>query len=108
AAMGTLIARRLFALRTQPYKVIALDCDNTLWRGLCGEAGASGISITPQHQALQRFMLDQLQAGKLLCMCSKNNEEDVLQVFRERPEMLLEREHCPATTLHLPDKITST
>jgi FkbH-like protein len=100
AAMGTLIARRLFTLRTQPYKVIALDCDNTLWRGICGEDGPRGISITPQHQALQRFMLDQLQAGKLLCLCSKNNEEDVIQVFRDRPEMLLKPEHFAVTRIN--------
>jgi FkbH-like protein len=100
AATGTLIARRLFALRTQPYKVIALDCDNTLWRGICGEDGPRGISIELGHQALQRFMLDQLQAGKLLCLCSKNNEEDVLQVFRERAEMLLKPEHFAATRIN--------
>ena len=99
AAIGTLIARRLFALRTQPFKVIALDCDHTLWRGICGEDGPRGISIEPKHQALQRFMLNQQQAGKLLCLCSKNNEEDVLQVFRERPEMLLKPEHFAATRI---------
>ncbi|HET6976590.1 MAG TPA: amino acid adenylation domain-containing protein [Pyrinomonadaceae bacterium] len=99
-AIGTLIARRIFALRTQPYKVIALDCDQTLWRGICGEDGPHGIAIEPKHQALQRFMLDQLQAGKLLCLCSKNNEDDVLQVFHERPEMLLKPEHFAATRIN--------
>jgi len=100
AAMGTLIARRIFALHNRPFKVIALDCDNTLWRGICGEDGAGGVAIGPSHQALQRFMLDQLKSGKLLCLCSKNNEEDVFQVFQQRPEMLLKPEHFAATRIN--------
>ena len=42
-----------------PFKVIALDCDNTLWRGICGEDGPRGIAIDPPYRALQRFMVDQ-------------------------------------------------
>jgi len=36
-ALGTMIARRMYALRRPPYKVIVLDCDQTLWTGICGE-----------------------------------------------------------------------
>src|SRR5271165_4754378 len=35
-ALGTILARRIFALTTLPYKVIVLDCDNTLWKGIVG------------------------------------------------------------------------
>src|SRR3954453_1536961 len=34
-AVGTMLVRHMFALIRQPYKVIALDCDNTLWAGIC-------------------------------------------------------------------------
>jgi FkbH-like protein/FkbM family methyltransferase len=93
AAIGTAIARTIFNLRRNPFKVIALDCDNTLWKGVCGEDGSSGIELTPPYLALQRFMITQMKAGMLLCLCSKNNENDALAVFDQRGDMLLRREH---------------
>ena len=89
AAMATLLVRRLHALRRNPYKVIALDCDNTLWEGVCGEQGAEGVRIGPGFQALQQFMVEQKKQGMLLCLASKNSEEDVKRVFDRREEMVL-------------------
>jgi FkbH-like protein len=100
AALGTTVARMIFALRTTPYKVIALDCDHTLWQGVCGEDGALGVQLTEQHLALQRFLVGQQQAGMLLCLCSKNNPEDVFEVFRRRPEMPLKLDHVVAWRLN--------
>ena len=37
--MATAIARRIHAIKSPPYKVVALDCDNTLWKGVVGEDG---------------------------------------------------------------------
>jgi HAD superfamily phosphatase (TIGR01681 family) len=93
AALGTVVSRQIMALRRRPYKVIVLDCDETLWKGVCGEAGPAGIHITEGHRALQRFMVKQQQAGMLLCVCSKNNEEDVEAVFAAHAEMPLQKEH---------------
>ena len=47
---------------------------------------------TPPRRALQEFMAAQRAAGMLLCLCSKNNEEDVLETFRAHPEMPLRLE----------------
>ncbi|MBE9069778.1 HAD-IIIC family phosphatase [Leptolyngbya cf. ectocarpi LEGE 11479] len=93
AALGTTIARMVYALKREPYKVIALDCDRTLWRGICGEDGPMGIAVDKPFQALQSFMVRCSQAGFLLCLCSKNVEEDVWQVFDQRDDMPLGREH---------------
>lgn len=93
AAMGAAIARRVHALKAPPFKVIALDCDNTLWQGICGEGGSAGVVVTPGHAALQRFMLERLNEGFLLALNSKNNPEDVWEVFANHPEMVLKREH---------------
>ena len=38
-------------------------------------------------------MIRQSEAGMLLCLCSKNNEADVFEVFDQRAEMLLNREY---------------
>lgn len=88
-ALGTIIARRIYAIKSAPHKVIILDCDNTIWKGIVGEDGVNGIQLSPAHQALQTFMIDQQEAGILLCLCSKNNEADVIEVFEKRSDMLL-------------------
>ena len=93
AALGTALSRAVFGIGAPLVKVIVLDCDNTLWQGLCGEDGASGIVISPGFRRLQEFMLAQMQAGVLLALCSKNQEADVLAVFEQRPDMILRREH---------------
>jgi FkbH-like protein len=92
-ALSTIIARKFHALRRAPHKVIVLDCDHTLWSGVCGEDGASGIQLDPPRIGLQEFMRAQRDAGKLLAICSKNNEEDVREVFETRSEMPLRPEH---------------
>jgi len=92
-ALATIAARRIRALRVTPYKVIVLDCDETLWSGICGEDGPDGIRVDAPRRALQRFMAAQHDAGMLLCLCSKNNEEDVLETFRLNPGMPLQLEH---------------
>ena len=93
AAMGTEIARKICAIKKQPFKVIVLDCDNTLWKGICGEQGAFGIEITEPYRQLQQFMLQRYEEGVLLAICSKNNENDVFEVFDKNPEMILEKKH---------------
>jgi amino acid adenylation domain-containing protein/FkbH-like protein/thioester reductase-like protein len=92
-AVATLMARRVATLTKPPCKVIAVDCDNTLWRGVCGEDGATGIQLTAEHIALQEMLVRQHDAGVLLCLCSKNNPEDVEAVFKANPQMPLREEH---------------
>ena len=93
AAMGTWIARRICAWGRQPFKVIVLDCDNTLWKGVCGEDGAMGITVDSNFTALQTLLVEKSQSGMLLALCSKNNEQDVWEVFEKNPRMLLKKEH---------------
>ncbi len=96
AALGTMIARKLHALRTTPFKVAALDCDDTLWKGVCGEDGPEGVVLDAPRRVLQQFMVAQRDAGMLLCLASKNNENDVLATFAAHPEMPLRPEHFVA------------
>jgi len=73
----------------RPRKVVVLDCDNTLWAGVCGEDGPRGVEIGPGRRAVQEFMRDQRAQGKLLCLCSRNEGADVRAVFAEHPDMVL-------------------
>ena len=92
-AMATAIARKIHAIVAPPYKVIALDCDDTLWRGICGEDGPEGVLLDEPRRALQEFMADRRAAGMLLALCTKNNEEDVEETFAAHPEMPLRLAH---------------
>ena len=67
-------------------KVIILDCDNTLWKGVLGEDGIENIKCDKNKEGIlfyhfQKFLLEKKQEGFLLCLCSKNNESDVKQAF---------------------------
>lgn len=100
AALATMIARQVHLLEAMPYKVIALDCDNTLWRGICGEDGPEGVVVDAGARALQEFMLAQREAGTLLCICSRNNEEDVVETFRVHADMPLRWEDFSARRIN--------
>ena len=96
STLATVIARRYLTLCRPPMKVIVLDCDQTLWRGICGEDGPDGVIIDEPFRALQAAMVDQQAAGKLLALCSKNNQDDVLAVFAQQPAMPLRTAHLVA------------
>jgi amino acid adenylation domain-containing protein/FkbH-like protein len=100
AALGTVVARKYHALQRAAHKVIVLDCDQTLWGGVCGEDGPRGICLDEPRTALQKFMRAQHAAGRLLAICSKNNEEDVCEVFVQRLDFPLRREHFAAWRLN--------
>lgn len=89
AATATALARRLhFALRRKS-KVVVVDCDNTLWDGVVGEDGVEGLRLSPAHLDLQRRLVAAVEGGMLVCLCSKNTEQDVLDVFARRADMVL-------------------
>jgi FkbH-like protein len=88
-ALATAVARKIHAITHPPFKAVALDCDNTLWAGICGEDGPEGVVLDPPRRKLQEFMAARRCEGMLLTLCSKNNEEDVDATFRAHPEMPL-------------------
>ena len=96
SSIGTSLFRKILAFRIKPFKVIVLDCDNTLWKGICGEDGSQGVQVTEPFRMLQEFIIEQINSGMLACLCSKNNEEDVFEVFNDRKDMILKRDHFVA------------
>ena len=79
-----------------PSKVLVLDCDNTIWGGVIGEDGISGI-VLGQDGLGQAFVDFQLAAknlaeeGVILALASKNNENDVWDVIEKHTSMILKR-----------------
>ena len=76
-------------------KVIVCDLDNTLWKGVIGEDGPSGIKVGPgspegeAHADLQRYLRDLQARGIVLAACSKNNLDDAQGPFRDHRGMVL-------------------
>ncbi|MDP9050839.1 MAG: HAD-IIIC family phosphatase [Acidobacteriota bacterium] len=100
AILGSIVARTAHALWSRPKKVIAVDCDNTLWVGACGELGPLGVHVDENCIALQRALLQQHKGGKLICLCSKNNTQEVMRVFAENPNMILQLEHITKSIIN--------
>lgn len=76
-------------------KCLAVDLDNTLWGGVVGELGPTGVLIGPDsaegegYAGIQKHLLSLKERGILLAVCSKNNPEDAREVFDTRQEMIL-------------------
>jgi FkbH-like protein len=104
AALATAIARKIHAISNPPYKVIALDCDDTLWSGICGEEGPAGVTLDAPRCALQQFMAERKREGMLLALVSKNNEQDVLNTFAAHPEMPLQPDDFAARRVNWDSK----
>ncbi len=92
AALAASLTRTLYGLRARPKKVIVVDCDHTLWHGVVGEDGPTGIVVTPPHAALQRFLQEKMAQGFVLAIASRNDEPVVWEAFARCEGMLLGRE----------------
>lgn len=100
------------ALRGKVKKCLVLDCDNTLWGGVVGEDGLSGIKLGTTfpgscYKAFQEEILNLRERGVILALCSKNNEQDVLDVLNNHPEMLIKEKHLSTWQINWDDKATN-
>jgi FkbH-like protein len=95
------------------YKALVLDCDNTLWGGVIGEDLLEGIRLDPHSypgrvywQAQQAFVALERQ-GVLLCLCSKNNAQDVDEVLERHAHAVIKREHITLAKVNWADKVSN-
>jgi len=92
-------------------KCIVLDLDNTLWGGIIGEDGISGIklgSIEPIGKAFvefQKYLLALHNRGIILAINSKNNLDDAMEVFQNHPDMILKEKHFASLKINWNDKV---
>lgn len=100
SVLGTVLARCLHAVLVPAHKVLVLDCDDTLWDGLCSELGPLGVRLTDGRLALQRFAVEQRNHGTLVCLASRNNEADVFAVFEQNRQMILAQDDLTATRIN--------
>lgn len=81
-------------------KVLVLDCDNTLWKGILGEDGVEGIQI---YQEIQSYVVKLSRLGILVCLCSKNNSKDVDEALQDS-RMILRDDHIVFKAVNWKDK----
>jgi len=70
-------------------KVIVVDGDNTLWGGIVGEDGIDGVLCDENYPGIgykrfQQLLLEIKQSGIVLALVSKNNYEDIKELFENR------------------------
>lgn len=110
--IGKRLGRYFRALKQPPCKCLVLDCDNTLWGGILGEDGLDGIQLSEDFPGnvfkdFQRKLLSLKDRGILLALASKNDEEDVLEVFDRHPDTVLKSGDFAAVQVHWNDKASS-
>jgi FkbH-like protein len=101
--------RFLMPLCGKTAKALVTDLDNTLWGGIIGEDGMTGIKLSPEYpgaayQSVQRALLDLTRRGILLAICSKNNPEDAMPALTDHPGMLLKPKDFSAARINWNDK----
>lgn len=90
-------ARLVAGLKGQAKKCLVLDLDNTLWGGVIGDDGLSGIKLGNGADGeafvdFQRFALALKERGIILAVCSKNEEENAKEPFVKHPDMQIHLE----------------
>ena len=93
-------------------KCLVLDLDNTLWGGILGEDGIEGVKIGGDYPGKaffywQQGLLELSKTGVILTICSKNNEQDVEELWKRNPFMILRKEHFSAWRINWNDKATN-
>lgn len=107
------VARTIASVLGKSRKVLILDLDNTVWGGVIGDDGLSGIKVAQgdargeAHLALQHLALDLRRRGVVLAVSSKNTDEIARAPFKEHPEMLLKLHHFAAFHANWQDKATN-
>ncbi len=75
-------------------KCIVLDCDNTLWGGVVGEDGVHGVKLGQDYpgnvfKSFQELLFKLSEKGVILAICSKNNLEDVQELWKNNSNNLI-------------------
>jgi len=91
--ISKILALKYFSALLRPaVKAIVVDLDNTLFNGVLGEDGIDGIILTDDHRKLQEFLSELSKNGVLICIASKNNHDDVKEMFDKRADFPLKWE----------------
>lgn len=100
------------AIKGRFKKCLVLDLDNTLWGGVIGDDGLSGIEIGElgtgrAYTDLQRWCRELEMRGIILAVCSKNDEATAKEPFEKHPDMVLRLEDFAVFVANWDDKASN-
>lgn len=95
-SFGLWFQSKMDAIMLKRKKCLVLDLDNTLWGGILGEDGISGIKIGGDYPGncfveFHKSIIELKKSGIILTVCSKNNEADVLEAWDKNPNILIQK-----------------
>ncbi len=106
---NTWIQKEIAAIEGKRKKCLVLDLDNTLWGGILGEDGIEGIQVGNAYPGnafldFQYNLLELSKSGVILTVCSKNNEQDVLEAWNRNPFLQIKKERLAAWRINWNNK----
>lgn len=92
-----LMLSKYFKSEDNSRKVIILDCDNVLWNGVAGE---EDINVPEAFALFHKELTSLRNHGILLCLCSKNNAQNIQNAFRDLKISLKKEDIVCAKSTH--------
>ncbi len=91
------IRNNVIYLSSKPYKLIIVDCDNTLWGGILDEDGSENIKydgdgVGQIFSQFQLFLKNKKKEGFVISVSSKNNEKEVWNAMKNRGMILQKKD----------------
>lgn len=104
--------RKISQIDLQRKKCLVLDLDNTIWSGIVEEDGMEGIVCSGDYPGnvfhlWQEMLLELSKKGVMLVICSKNDEQEIMQLFEKNPNLVLRKEHFVAWRINWNDKVSN-
>ena len=109
SSFNTWFTNQIRSIELKRKKCLVLDLDNTLWGGVLGEDGVDGIQIGNTYPGnaflfFQQAILELKKQGVLLTVCSKNNEDDVFDLWNKHSDILLKKKDFVICKINWNDK----
>jgi FkbH-like protein len=107
------VCRILAAVSGLSRRCLVMDLDNTMWGGVIGDDGLSGIRLAQgdaegeAYLELQQYALALRDRGVILAVSSKNDDAVARAPFRDHPEMRIREEHITVFQANWDDKATN-
>lgn len=111
--LSKIISPYIFSIKGKSKKALILDCDNTLWSGIVGEDGPDGIKMSSKDskgvvfEEIQYMIKALSKNGVIIGINSKNNPEDVLDIFNKHKEMSILSSEISIKKINWNDKVSN-
>lgn len=103
------LSGRIEAAEAKRKKCLVMDLDNTLWGGVLGEDGIAGVALGGDYPGKAFSLFQELirelgRQGVMLAVCSKNNMEDVREMWNSHPDAVLKEDSFVALKINWTNK----